>query len=95
VLSIPRPGRRTAGRRSGAVLFALVSATFASVARGEGPPTTAEELAAMRLADPGLTINLVAAEPELVSPVAFAWDERGALFVAEMRDYPVAPPGAA
>ena len=50
-----------------------------------------EELATLRLADPGLTIELVAAEPEVVSPVAIAWDEDGRLFVAEMIDYPSGP----
>ena len=43
------------------------------------------------LADPALTIELVAAEPEVASPVAIAWDEDGRLFVAEMIDYPTAP----
>ena len=43
------------------------------------------------LADPALTIELVAAEPEVASPVAIAWDEDGRLYVAEMIDYPAAP----
>jgi putative membrane-bound dehydrogenase-like protein len=42
------------------------------------------------LADPDLAIELVAAEPEVASPVAIAWDEEGRLFVAEMLDYPTA-----
>ena len=42
------------------------------------------------LADPELTIELVASEPEVASPVAIAWDEEGRLFVAEMLDYPTA-----
>lgn len=37
---------------------------------------------------PGFRIELVAAEPMVESPVALAFDERGRLFVAEMRDYP-------
>ena len=48
-------------------------------------------MAAFVLADPALTIELVAAEPEVTSPVAIAWDEDGRLYVAEMIDYPVAP----
>ena len=43
------------------------------------------------LADPDLTIELVASEPEVTSPVAIAWDEDGRLYVAEMNDYPAAP----
>ncbi len=42
------------------------------------------------LADPALMIELVAAEPDVTSPVAIAWDEVGRLYVAEMLDYPVA-----
>ena len=40
---------------------------------------------------PHCTIELVASEPEVTSPVAIAWDEDGRLYVAEMNDYPVAP----
>ena len=38
---------------------------------------------------PGFRIELVAAEPEIVSPVALAFDERGRMFVAEMPEYPI------
>lgn len=55
------------------------------------PPTQA--LGSLRLADPGLVVEAVAAEPDVVSPVAMAWDHRGRLFVAEMRDYPSAATG--
>src|SRR5262249_59409733 len=55
------------------------------------PLTPSEERATLRLAHPGLTIELVAAEPDVVSPVAIAWDEDGRLFVAEMTDYPEGP----
>ncbi len=43
------------------------------------------------LADAKLTIDLVAAEPDVISPVAMCWDADGAMYVAEMRDYPVGP----
>ncbi len=36
----------------------------------------------------GLRIELVAAEPTVVAPVAMAFDERGRMFVAENRGYP-------
>ena len=49
--------------------------------------------AALRLADPALTVELVASEPAVASPVAAAWDEQGRLYVVEMTDYPVAPDG--
>ena len=36
----------------------------------------------------GFRIELAAAEPMVAAPAALAFDERGRLFVAEMRDYP-------
>jgi len=36
----------------------------------------------------GFRVELAAAEPLVTAPVALAFDERGRLFVAEMRDYP-------
>ncbi|MBL8797060.1 MAG: dehydrogenase, partial [Planctomycetia bacterium] len=39
----------------------------------------------------GLRIELVAAEPQIESPVAIAFDEHGKLWVVEMRDYPNGP----
>ncbi len=33
-------------------------------------------------------LELFAAEPQISKPIAFAWDERGRLWVAETRDYP-------
>ncbi len=48
---------------------------------------------ALRLADPSLTVELVAAEPAVASPVAVAWDEQGRLYVVEMTDYPIASDG--
>jgi len=61
--------------------------------RADRPPTPGEELAALRLADPSLTVELVASEPAVASPVAAAWDEYGRLYVVEMTDYPAAPDG--
>src|SRR5579864_4340986 len=41
--------------------------------------------------DRGLRVELVAAEPQVESPVAMAFDEDGRLWVVEMRDYPNGP----
>ncbi|MBN9689478.1 MAG: HEAT repeat domain-containing protein [Verrucomicrobia bacterium] len=38
--------------------------------------------------DPRLELQLWAAEPQVLDPVAIAWDEFGAAYVAECRDYP-------
>jgi putative membrane-bound dehydrogenase-like protein len=64
---------------------------FACIARGaDGPRSPAESMKAFVLADAELTIELVASEPDVTSPVAIAWDEDGRLYVAEMNDYPLA-----
>lgn len=71
----------------GACIFVVTSAEAA------GPLPPAEELRSFRFADTNLVAELVAAEPDVSSPVALAWDEAHRLYVAEMRDYPAAPTG--
>jgi putative membrane-bound dehydrogenase-like protein len=57
------------------------------------PRSPAEELVSFEFADSNLTAELVVAEPQIISPVALAWDAAGRLFIAEMRDYPNATNG--
>src|SRR5262245_24414624 len=75
------------------VLLGLVALALPGWAedRPAAPLSPREELATLRLADPALKVELVAAEPDVVSPVAIAWDEDGRMFVAEMVDYPSGP----
>lgn len=40
---------------------------------------------------PGVRIELVASEPEVIDPVSIRFDEDGRLWVVEMRDYPLGP----
>lgn len=54
-----------------------------------GPPYSPDEAMKRFQLPPGFRIELVAAEPEVVSPVALAFDERGRMFVAEMPEYPI------
>jgi len=61
-----------------------------SSAADKGPLSPEQSLAAIQV-EPGLRLELVAAEPLTASPVAVAWDEQGRLFVAENRGYPVGP----
>jgi len=58
------------------------------VEQSSTPLTPAQEKASFHFADERLTIELVAAEPDVVSPVAIAFDADGRLYVAEMLDYP-------
>ena len=67
-------------------LAALVSA-FASA--DQARPISAEETLALFETPPDVRVELVAAEPEVIDPVALAFDERGRLFVVENRGYPV------
>jgi putative membrane-bound dehydrogenase-like protein len=57
-----------------------------------GPLSPAEEHATFHLAA-DLSIELVAAEPDVLDPVAVVWDEHGRMYVVEMGDYPTGPPG--
>jgi putative membrane-bound dehydrogenase-like protein len=53
----------------------------------KGPLSPREEQVTFRLAK-GFEIDLVAAEPDVIDPVAMAFDEEGRIFIAEMRGYP-------
>jgi putative membrane-bound dehydrogenase-like protein len=52
-----------------------------------GPLSPRDELATFRFPR-GFRVELVASEPDVIDPVAMAFDEEGRLFVAEMRGYP-------
>jgi putative membrane-bound dehydrogenase-like protein len=52
-----------------------------------GPLSPTEELATFRVPR-GFHVELIAAEPQVVDPVAMAFDEDGRIYVAEMRGYP-------
>ncbi len=67
----------------GLILQAVVAADQLTA-----PLSPRQQSASFRLADEQLSIELVVAEPDVVSPVAIAWDADGRMFVAEMSDYP-------
>ena len=56
------------------------------------PRTPAEQTVAQMYLPEGFRAELVVAEPELHQPVAFAWDERGRIWVAEAYSYPTKRP---
>lgn len=81
-----------AGLESGAAVPA------ASKNAGETPaphsqPLSPEESAKKWHVREGYRIELVAAEPVVLDPVAFDWDEQGRLWVIEMADYPLGMDG--
>ena len=96
---------RTAGRRdtwySVLLMIGVMGGidTFLRDARAQSPvvaqaaePLSPEEsLRTFQLGDERLQIELVAAEPMVVDPVAVQFDASGALWVVEMGDYPHGP----
>ena len=71
------------------------ASAIAAAAEPEVRPTPLspdDELATFELADKRLTVDLVASEPQVDSPVAICWDGDSRMYVAEMIDYPTGPP---
>ena len=74
-----------------ALALATLLGAGSAVAADLGNLAPADALKAFET-EPGFTVELVAAEPLTIDPVALAFDERGRLFVAEDRDYPTGSP---
>jgi putative membrane-bound dehydrogenase-like protein len=70
-----------------ALALATASADDQPSLRNGEPKSPREELATFRVPK-GFRVELAASEPEVVDPVAIAFDEDGRLYVAEMRGYP-------
>lgn len=68
--------------------FVLCTLPFLAHVSWANPLSPEEALAAFRLETDDLQVSLVAAEPEVVDPVALCFDEKGRLFVVESRGYP-------
>src|SRR6185369_6407942 len=64
--------------------------TLRAQAQPDSSLTPEQALGSFRV-EPGLRIELVAAEPLVVDPVALAFDERGRMYVIEDRGYPTGP----
>ncbi|HSQ58160.1 MAG TPA: PVC-type heme-binding CxxCH protein, partial [Gemmata sp.] len=60
---------------------------------GSLPMSPQQSQAAIKVADPALKVDLVAAEPLVADPVAIAFGPDGKLWVAEMADYPLGKTG--
>ena len=52
------------------------------------PPASPEESLKQIEVDPGLKVELIAHEPDIMSPIAVRFDEEGRLWVVQMCDYP-------
>ena len=73
----------------GSFFFLATTVILVSGCRKSGPPYSTDEAMKRFQLAPGFRIELVAAEPEVASPVALAFDERGRMFVVEMPEYPI------
>ena len=63
-----------------------------AAAQDPGPKSPQESLKCIQ-ARPGFKVELMAAEPLLHDPIAFAWGADGKLWVVEMGDYPLGADG--
>lgn len=53
-----------------------------------GPPLSAKETLRRMKVPEGFQVELVAAEPDIVNPVAMTFDERGRIWITESLEYP-------
>ncbi len=58
-----------------------------------GPALSPQEAMAKMQVPPGFTVELVAAEPQVVNPTAMCFDARGRIWVCESLEYPRRSPG--
>jgi putative membrane-bound dehydrogenase-like protein len=65
-----------------------------TVRDGQERALSAEESMKLIQLDGPYEVQLVASEPLVLDPVECTWDEKGRMFVADMRDYPLGPPKA-
>jgi putative membrane-bound dehydrogenase-like protein len=73
------------------VAVALEAGGFGTAFAAAATPDPQTVRAATQVAS-GFVMELVAAEPAVVDPVAITFDEHGTPYVAEYRDYPLGPP---
>src|SRR4051812_47414378 len=57
-----------------------------------GPKSPAESLKCIQVR-PGFTVELMACEPAVQDPIAYAWGADGKFWVVEMGDYPLGAGG--
>jgi putative membrane-bound dehydrogenase-like protein len=67
-----------------------LASAFENIPTPTGPVSPEESLKHLVI-PPDLTVELAACEPQVIDPVAIAFDESGRLWVVEMTDYPNGP----
>lgn len=71
--------------------FGFASTCTAADGPNATPAMSPQESLQQIVVDPGLKVELVAHEPNVLDPVAIRFDEDGRMWVVEMRDYPTGP----
>lgn len=61
--------------------------------RPPGPPVSAEEAVKKMTVPEGFSVEIVAAEPDVVNPVSMCIDEKGRFWITESFEYPRREPG--
>src|SRR5690348_12224258 len=79
---------RSTMRRLAIALLILCAANPQARAQPPDAKSPAESLKCIQMR-PGFTVELMAAEPLVKSPIAFAWGPDGKFWVVEMGDYPL------
>src|SRR5262245_56766111 len=74
------------------LVWSLLLGHWSFAADLASPLSPADAQQAFVLADSSLRIELAAAEPQVIDPVAIRFDEDGRMWVVEMRDYPLGNP---
>ena len=74
-------------RKKATILLFVVAWASTAWGANNGPLSPTEALRSFEV-EPGVQLELVAAEPTVGDPVAMAFDEQGRMFVAENRGYP-------
>jgi putative membrane-bound dehydrogenase-like protein len=73
------------------LLAALLLASLSSAAPSPESPIAPRDTLPLFHVAPGVKVELVAAEPQIMSPVSIAFDEHQRMYVAEDRGYPTGP----
>src|SRR5690348_14275183 len=83
---------RSTMRRLAIALLILCAANPQARAQPPDAKSPAESLKCIQMR-PGFTVELMAAEPLVKSPIAYAWGPDGKFWVVEMGDYPLGVDG--
>jgi putative membrane-bound dehydrogenase-like protein len=77
------------------IALALLMVCAANPQAGAQPPDAKSPADSLKCIQtrPGFTVELMAAEPLVMSPIAFAWGPDGKFWVVEMGDYPLGVDG--